>query len=91
VVRRWRTFQALELVAAILALGQVSDGHGLAVGICCGLSRGHYLWDYRGEIFEMTDTRSNKPGCTEPRRASQFQVGRQWRGVGDPGRWASGE
>jgi len=33
-------------------------------------------------------TPPNKPGCTEPRRASQFQIGRHWRGVGDPYRWA---
>jgi hypothetical protein len=29
----------------------------------------------------------NKPGCTEPRESSRFQIGDHWRGVGDPDRY----
>ncbi|HXJ57353.1 MAG TPA: hypothetical protein VNU68_11885 [Verrucomicrobiae bacterium] len=43
-------------------------------------------WSRRHGEESEDDMKPNQPGCTEPRRASQFQVGRHWRGVGEPGR-----
>jgi hypothetical protein len=36
-------------------------------------------------------TQPNKPDAANPAIASQLHVGRHWRGVGEPGRWAVNE
>jgi hypothetical protein len=60
VVRRWCPLQSLAVVATVLALGPSSHRHCITMGSCCAVDSWHCIGGSFREIFQMSDTRSNK-------------------------------